>query len=177
MHLNRDQLRSALARIRPLVLDVDGVMTDAGIFFGANEELKRFDSRDGVGIKYLIRHNIAVAVITGRESDSAVRRCAELGITEVHQRQVQKLPAFLDLLQRQGVASEEVAVMGDDLADLPMMRRAGIGIAVADACADVRRHAHWVTRAKGGCGAIREAAEAILKAKGLWAKLVEKYLA
>lgn len=177
MSLSRDQLQSALARVRLLVLDVDGVMTDAGIFLGAEEESKRYDVRDGAAIKYLIRHDIAVAVITGRESVSVERRCAELGITEVHQRQLKKLPVFRALLKRLAVKAEEVAVVGDDLGELPMMRRAGIGIAVADACADVRRHADWVTRAKGGHGAVREVAEAILKAKGLWAKLLEKYLA
>jgi len=175
--LNRNQLQAALARVRLLVLDVDGVMTDAGIFLGAEDEFKRFDSRDGVGIKYLIRHGIHVAVITGRQSVSVERRCTELGITEVHQNQKQKLPVFQDLVQRLGVAPEEVAVMGDDLADLPMMRRSGVGIAVADACADVRRRAEWVTRAKGGHGAIREVAEAVLKAKGIWTNMVEKYLA
>ena len=175
--LNREQLQSALARIRLLVLDVDGVMTDAGIFLGAEEEFKRFDSRDGAAIKYLVRHGIVVAVITGRESVAVARRCAELGVTEVHQRALRKLPVFLALLERHGVAPEETAVMGDDLAELPLMRRAGVGIAVADACPDVRRNADWVTRATGGHGAVREVAEAILKAKGLWAKLLEKYLA
>jgi len=174
--LNKNQLRAALARVKLLMLDVDGVMTDGGIFLGANDELKRYDSHDGVAIKYLIRNEILVAVITGRQSDSVARRCAELGVTEVHQRQVKKLPAFEELLERRGLTQDEVAVMGDDLADLPMMRRAGVGIAVANACDEVRRRADWVTQARGGHGAIREAAEAILKAKGLWARLVESYL-
>lgn len=176
MALNKNQLRAALARVKLLMLDVDGVMTDGGIFLGANDELKRYDSHDGVAIKYLIRNDILVAVITGRQSDSVARRCAELGVTEVHQRQVKKLPAFEELLERRGLTQDEVAVMGDDLADLPIMQRAGLAIAVADACEEVRRRAGWVTQARGGHGAIREVAEAILKAKGLWARLVESYL-
>lgn len=177
MALSRRRLRSALAHVRLLVLDVDGVMTDAGIFLGEQEELKRYDSRDGSGIKYLLRHGVAVAVISGRESVSVTRRCAELGITEVHQHQLKKLPVFLELLKRRGLSADEVAVMGDDLSDLPMMRRAGVSIAVADACEDVRRRADWVTRAGGGHGAVREVAEAILEAKDLWAQCVEGYLA
>jgi 3-deoxy-D-manno-octulosonate 8-phosphate phosphatase (KDO 8-P phosphatase) len=117
-----------------------------------------------------------VAVITGRQSTSVERHCAELGIVEVHQRQLKKLPAFLDLLERLGLASEEVAVMADDLMELPLMRRAGIAIAVADASDEVRERADWVTRAIGGRGAVREVAEAILKAKGLWARCLERYL-
>jgi len=175
--LNRDQLQAALSRIRMLVLDVDGVMTDGGIFLGADEEIKRFDSRDGAAIKYLVRHGVVVAVISGRESAAVERRCAELGVTEVHQRVLQKMPVFVALLERHQVRPEEAVVMGDDLAELPLMRRAGLGIAVADACPDVRRHADWVTRAAGGHGAVREVAEALLKAKGLWARLLEKYLA
>ncbi len=177
MPLTEEQLKSALARVRYLVLDVDGVMTDAGIFLGAHEEFKRYDSRDGAGIKYLIRNGIRVAVITGRESMSVMRRCTELGIEDVYQRQLKKLPCYLEILKRRHLAKEEVAAMGDDLADLPILRRAGVGIAVADACEEVRKRADWVTCAPGGHGAVREVAEAILKAKGLWEQCVEAYLA
>jgi len=172
-----EQLQQALARIRLVVLDADGVLTDGGIYLGAEEELKRYDVRDGAGVKYLLRHGIAVALISGRESVSLARRCEELGIIEIHQRQLQKLPVFLALVERLGVALEETAVVGDDLMELPLLRRAGLGIAVADACAELRRHADWVTRAGGGRGAVREVAEAILKAKGLWAQVMERYLA
>jgi 3-deoxy-D-manno-octulosonate 8-phosphate phosphatase (KDO 8-P phosphatase) len=174
--LERDQLQSALARVKLLVLDVDGVMTDGGIFVGDREELKRYDTHDVTGIKYLMRHGVEVAVITGRQSVSVERHCADLGIEEVHQRQLKKLPAFLDLLERRGLAAGEVAVLADDLMELPLMRRAGVGIAVADASDEVRDRADWVTRAAGGRGAVREVAEAILKAKGLWAQCLERYL-
>jgi len=174
--LTHRELQSALARVRLLVLDVDGVLTDGGIYLGDGVELKRYNSRDGAGIKYLLRNGVNVAVITGRESESVARRCAELGIKDVFQRQLKKLPAFEKLLERNGLKSDEVAVVADDLAELPLMKRAGVAIAVADACRDVRRHADWVTQARGGQGAVREVAEAILKAKGLWNRLVEGYL-
>ena len=175
--LTQDQLQAALARVRLVVLDVDGVLTDAGIFLSGNEEFKRYNSRDEAGIKYLLRHGVGVAVITGRESASVARWCAGLGISEVHQRQLQKLPVFLEILERHGLTPDEIAVMGDDLTDLPLMRQAVVGIAVADACEEVRQRAEWVTQARGGHGAVREVAEAILKAKDLWNKCLERYLA
>lgn len=176
MALDRDRLQQALAKIKLLVLDVDGVMTDGGLYLGAREEMKRYNSRDGAGIKYAMRFGVGVAVITGRESESVTRRCSELGIAEVHQKQLDKLPALTGLLERLGLKPEEAAVMGDDLMELPMMREAGLGIAVADSAPEVRRHADYVTRTRGGEGAIREVVEMILKAKGLWGKVLERYL-
>lgn len=176
MALNRVQLREALAKVKLLVLDVDGVMTDGGLYLGEREELKRYDSRDGAGIKYAMRFGVTVAVITGRESASVTRRCAELGITEVHQKQLDKLPAFQEMLGRLGLRPDEAAVIGDDLMELPMMRHAGVGVAVSDATAEVRQCADYVTNARGGHGAVREVVELILKAKGLWAKCLERYL-
>ncbi len=171
-----DQLQQALARIRLVVLDADGVLTDGGIFLGENEELKRYDVRDGAGIKFLMRNGIGVALISGRESVSLRRRCEELGITQVRQHEIQKLPAFLEMVQGAGVQLEETAVVGDDLMELPLLRRAGLGIAVADAHPELRRQAHWVTRSPGGHGAIREVAEAVLRAKGLWNQVLDRYL-
>lgn len=174
--LTYDQLQQALARIRLVVLDADGVLTDGGIFLGEREELKRYDVRDGAGVKYLLRHGIAVAVISGRESVSLERRCEEMGVTQLRQRQLEKLPAFLEIVERAAVSLEETAAVGDDLMELPLLRRAGVGIAVADACRELRRHADWVTRSAGGHGAVREIAEAILRAKGLWDQVMERYL-
>ena len=170
------QLESALARVRLLVLDVDGVMTDGAVWFGATETLHRYDIRDGTGIKYLMRNNIEIAVITGRESESVARYCRSLDIRELCQRRLDKLPAFIDMLERRNLPAEQAAVVGDDLPDLPLLSHAGVGIAVADAHEEVRRHADWITRARGGHGAVREVAEAILKAKGLWTKVLERYL-
>jgi len=113
--LTQDQLQAALARVRLVVLDVDGVLTDAGIFLSGNEEFKRYNSRDEAGIKYLLRHGVGVAVITGRESASVARWCAGLGISEVHQRQLQKLPVFLEILERHGLTPDEVAEYVEDL--------------------------------------------------------------
>lgn len=176
MTLNRDQLQAALAQVKIIVLDVDGVLTDGGIYLGEREELKRYNSRDGAGIKYAMRFGVEVAVITGRRSMSVERRCAELGIEEVHQKQLNKLPAFLDLLERKGLKPEEAAVVGDDLMEIPMMRKAGVGVAVADAALEVRQQADYVTRARGGNGAVREVVESVLRAKGQWAKCLERYL-
>lgn len=176
MGFTQKQLQAALAEIELLVLDVDGVWTDGGCFIGAREELKRFNSRDDTGIKYLQRNGVKVAVITGRRSESVERHCADLGIEEVHQRALKKLPVLEGMVERLGLRNDQIAVLGDDLLDLPMMRRARLGIAVADAVEDVRRHADWVTNARGGHGAVREVVEAILKAKGLWAEVVEGYL-
>jgi 3-deoxy-D-manno-octulosonate 8-phosphate phosphatase (KDO 8-P phosphatase) len=154
------------AAIQLLVLDVDGVLTDGSILLGASgEEMKRFHVRDGVGVKALLAAGIGVAVISGRRSTAVTRRMAELGVEQVFQGVSDKLPVFEDLRTRCGVAAPAVAVVGDDLPDLAVMRAAGLGIAVADAHADVIAAAHWVTVARGGQGAVREVADRLLAAR------------
>jgi 3-deoxy-D-manno-octulosonate 8-phosphate phosphatase (KDO 8-P phosphatase) len=153
------------AAIRLLVLDVDGVLTDGTILLGGGEELKSFHVRDGLGLKRLMSAGVAVAVISGRESAAVTRRMAELGIRHVYQGIEDKLDVFGRLCSTLGIGAAEVAVVGDDLPDLPPMRAAGLAIAVADAQEEVRAAAHWVTRAAGGRGAAREIADGLLAAR------------
>jgi 3-deoxy-D-manno-octulosonate 8-phosphate phosphatase (KDO 8-P phosphatase) len=155
-----------LARIRLLVLDVDGVLTDGRLRYGPEgEQLKCFHVRDGYGIKSLLAAGVAVAVISGRDSQAVARRCAELGITELAQGQEHKLAAFEALCARLGVAAADCACIGDDTPDVPLMQRVGFAIAVADAHDDARRAAHRRTRLPGGAGAVREACDWLLAAR------------
>ena len=168
--------------IRLIILDVDGVMTDGGIYLGGAEdgtgfELKRFEITDGLGVTMLRRAGIEVAIITGRTSRAVELRAAELGIEEVVQDpDARKLTAAESLLRRKGVEWPAVACVADDLADLPLLRRAGLPVAVANAVPEVRAAARWRTERAGGAGAVREFAEALLKARGEWPDLIERYL-
>jgi 3-deoxy-D-manno-octulosonate 8-phosphate phosphatase (KDO 8-P phosphatase) len=167
-------------RIRLLVLDVDGVLTDNGIWLGpvAGErvELKRFDIQDGLGMVLLRSAEIPVVWLSGRHSEATALRARELRIEELLQVPgPRKLEALADLLARRGLEWEEVAYAGDDLADLQVLRRVGLPIAVPNAVAEVRAVASFVTRAAGGHGAVREMVEALLKARGVWAEMLERY--
>ncbi|HUF36705.1 MAG TPA: HAD hydrolase family protein [Gemmatimonadales bacterium] len=167
-------------RIRLLVLDVDGVLTDNGIWLGpvAGErvELKRFDIQDGLGLVLLRTAEIPVVWLSGRHSEATALRARELRIEEVLQvAGPRKLEALGALLARRGIAWEEVAYAGDDLADLQVLRRVGLPIAVPNAVAEVRAVASFVTRAPGGHGAVREIVEALLKARGVWPDMLERY--
>jgi 3-deoxy-D-manno-octulosonate 8-phosphate phosphatase (KDO 8-P phosphatase) len=164
------------ARVRLLVLDVDGVLTDGRIIWSTNgEETKQFHVRDGSAIKWLIRAGVQVAWLTGRSSPVVDRRAAELGVREVVQGAKQKLPAFLELLRRTGCPPEEVCYVGDDLPDIPVLTRVGLPCAVADAAEDVKAVCRVVTQAPGGRGAVREIAERILRARGAWEELLARY--
>jgi 3-deoxy-D-manno-octulosonate 8-phosphate phosphatase (KDO 8-P phosphatase) len=170
------------ARIRLVVLDVDGVLTDGGIFLGATDggdriEMKRFDITDGLGIRLLREAGVEVAIVTGRESHAVRLRAEELGIRECHQdREARKLPIVERLLDRLGMDWDEIAFVADDLADLPVLRRVGLPVAVANAVREVRTAARWMTTRRGGDGAVREFAEALLDARGEWTDRVEAYL-
>lgn len=157
------------ARIRLLVLDVDGVLTDGSLEYGAaGEETKRFFVQDGLALVAARRAGLSIAVISGRASAAVTRRLSELGISEVHQGVHDKLAALESLMGRLELEPGEVAVVGDDLPDLPLMRRAGLALAPANAVAEVRRAAHWVARRPGGGGAVRDAVEMLLKARKAW---------
>jgi 3-deoxy-D-manno-octulosonate 8-phosphate phosphatase (KDO 8-P phosphatase) len=167
-------------RIRLLGFDVDGVLTDNGIFVGPVDgqvvELKRFDIQDGLGHVMLRTAGLPVVWLSGRHSDATSARARELRVEEVLQvAGPRKLEAFGGLLERRGIGWEEAAFVGDDLADLQVLRRVGLPIAVANAVAEVKAVATHVTRAAGGHGAAREVAETILKARGLWPELLERY--
>jgi 3-deoxy-D-manno-octulosonate 8-phosphate phosphatase (KDO 8-P phosphatase) len=167
-------LAQRCAPIELLVLDVDGVLTGGGIVYADNQvELKTFHVRDGSGLKLWQLAGKQAAIITGRTSPVVAVRAAELGITSVVQGAHEKLAAFRDLLAAAGRPPEQVCFVGADLPDLPLLRRSGLAIAVADACPEVIAHAHYVTRAAGGRGAVREVIELILRCQGRWRPLVE----
>jgi 3-deoxy-D-manno-octulosonate 8-phosphate phosphatase (KDO 8-P phosphatase) len=167
-------------RIRLLALDVDGVLTDNGIFIGRVDgqsvELKRFDVQDGLGHVLMRTAGIPVAWVSGRHSEATTMRARELRVEDVLQVPgPDKLEALGALLARRRIAWEDTAFMGDDLADLPVLRRVGLPIAVANAVEEVKAVAAYVTRAPGGRGAVREVVEVLLKARGRWAELLERY--
>jgi 3-deoxy-D-manno-octulosonate 8-phosphate phosphatase (KDO 8-P phosphatase) len=171
---------AAAGRVRLLGLDVDGVLTDNGIFIGpvAGErvEFKRFDIQDGLGLILLHTAGLPVVWVSGRRSEATALRAAELRVEEVLQVPgPHKAAAFGELLERRGIGWDEVAFVGDDLADLPVLRRVGLPIAVANAVPDVKAVASYVTRATGGHGAVREVIELLLRARGEWASILERY--
>jgi 3-deoxy-D-manno-octulosonate 8-phosphate phosphatase (KDO 8-P phosphatase) len=167
-------------RLKLVGLDVDGVLTDNGIYLGLvgdhPVELKRFHIHDGLGIRMLRSAGLAVVWLSGRESAATALRARELGVDELIQDPTaRKLPAFEALLERRGLAWEDCAFVGDDLADLPLLTRVGLPVAVANAVAEVKAAARVVTAVAGGHGAVREVAELILKARGEWQGLLTKY--
>lgn len=179
-----ERIDSGLARrIRLVVLDVDGVMTDGGVYLGATAsgeavELKRFDIQDGLGILMMQHAGLRVCIVTGRVSEAVRIRAEELGIDDLHQdRTADKLTAVAALMQRHGASWDEVAFLGDDLPDLVVLRRAGLPAVVGNATADARACARWHGTRHGGHGAVREFAEALLTARGAWAEAVEAYVA
>jgi 3-deoxy-D-manno-octulosonate 8-phosphate phosphatase (KDO 8-P phosphatase) len=174
--------RELARRIRLLALDVDGVMTDGGIYLGATDggervELKRFDIQDGLGIRLVREAGIKVAIVTGRESHAVRLRAEELEVDEVHQdRSAAKLRIFEEMLERLGIGWHETAFVGDDLPDLAILRRVALPAVVGNATADARACAAWVAQRDGGRGAVREFAEALLTARGEWSERVEAYV-
>src|SRR3954469_6557950 len=172
----------AARKVRLLGLDVDGVLTDNGVFIGpvAGErvEFKRFDIQDGLGLILLRTAGLPVVWLSGRSSEATTLRAAELRVDELLQVPgPRKLAALDELLIWRGIAWEEVAFVGDDLADLPVLRRVGLPIAVANAVADVKAVAKYVTRAPGGHGAVREVIELLLRTRGEWPAILERYFA
>jgi 3-deoxy-D-manno-octulosonate 8-phosphate phosphatase (KDO 8-P phosphatase) len=161
--------RARAARIQLLVLDVDGVLTDGRLHFGsAGEETKVFHVRDGLAMVAARSAGLGIAVISGRASPAVSRRMAELGVADVHQGVTDKAEVLAGIRSRLGLERADIAVMGDDLNDLPLMRDAGLALAPSDAVPEVRRSSHWVSRRSGGSGAVREAIEMLLKARKAW---------
>jgi 3-deoxy-D-manno-octulosonate 8-phosphate phosphatase (KDO 8-P phosphatase) len=173
---------AAARRVRLLGLDVDGVLTDNGVFIGlvAGErvELKRFDIQDGLGLILLRTAGLPVVWLSGRSSEATSLRAAELRIGDVLQvAGPRKAAALGELLERRGIEWSEVAFVGDDLADLPVLRKVGLPIAVANAVPDVKAVAAHVTQAAGGHGAVREVVETLLRARGEWPDILQRYFA
>ena len=169
-------LREKAQQIQLVIFDVDGVLTDGSLFLGDDgEEYKAFHSRDGHGMRMLQEQGVHIAIITGRRSNVVTHRMQDLGVELVYQGQRDKLPAFERILQETGVAAEFVAYVGDDVVDLPVMRRVGLAIAVQDAHHWTQQQAHWVTAHGGGRGAAREVCEFILEAQGKLATALGQY--
>jgi 3-deoxy-D-manno-octulosonate 8-phosphate phosphatase (KDO 8-P phosphatase) len=161
------------ARVRLVALDVDGVLTDGRLYFGARgEAMKAFDVRDGLGIRLLQEAGLEVAVLTGRSSRIVTARARELGIRRVLQGQRDKSAGLRRLLEDTGVAARDCAYMGDDWPDLPVMAAVGLAATVADAPAELRRLAHWTAPSPGGRGAVRDLCTLVLKAQGRYAGLL-----
>ena len=171
------QLRPRLRRIKLFLCDVDGVMTDGAVFVGGAREIKRFNIRDGLGLIFLRRAGFKVGWVSARPSPVTKARAAELGIDFLIQQgdRIGKTGAVEKLLQRTGLGWNAVCFVGDDVVDLGPLRRAGFAVAVADARPEVKAAAHYVTRAPGGHGAVREVAELILQAQGKWNAIVAHY--
>lgn len=167
--MQRQELQERARRIRLLLLDVDGVLTDGRITYGSGGlEVLSFHVRDGLALKAAQEAGITVGLVSGRKSEALFRRAEELRLTEVHIGVEDKMGVYKQLLVRYRLADPEVAYMGDDLPDIPVMQQAGLAISVADAAAEVRNSAHFVTSLSGGQGAVREAVEWLLKSQGVW---------
>jgi 3-deoxy-D-manno-octulosonate 8-phosphate phosphatase (KDO 8-P phosphatase) len=171
----RDVLEKA-AQIRLVIFDVDGVLTDGSLYLGDDgQEYKAFYSRDGLGMKLLQDSGVEIGIITARSSNVVEHRMASLGIRHVYQGQKEKLPAFEGLCRKLALEAQQVAYVGDDIIDLPVMLQVGLAVAVADAHPLVARHAHWQTREVGGRGAARDVCELIMQAQGSWFTCLEQF--
>jgi len=169
-------LLSKIRKVKLMILDVDGVLTDGRIVMDdAGLESKAFDVKDGQGLKMLMRFGIDVVLLTGRRSRVVDYRAADLGIAEVHQGVWNKAEAFAEILKRRDVIPEEVACVGDDVVDIPLLKRAGFSVAVADAVPEVRRIVDYVTQQGGGRGAVREVCELMLKVQNRWTEVSARY--
>ena len=172
-------LKKRAAQIKLLLMDVDGTMTDGGVLLlsqpdGSALEIKKFDAHDGQGLTLAHTAGIRTGCITGRESPALLRRAREMKMEYVYMKIPLKMPAYEEILGKAGLKDSEVAFVGDDLPDIPILKRVGLAVAVGDAVADVKKVAHYTTHAHAGKGAIREAIELILKSKGLWDELIDK---
>ena len=153
--------------IKLVIFDVDGVLTDGSLFFGDDgQEYKAFYSRDGLGIKLLQRTGVEVGVITARNSQLVIHRMNNLGIEHLYQGRLDKIAAFEEMIKKLNLTAEQTAYAGDDVVDLPVMKKAGLAIAVQDAHPFVKKHAHWITEHNGGRGAARDVCELIMEAQG-----------
>ena len=162
-----------------VLMDVDGTLTDGSVTLasqnaGSALEIKTFDAHDGQGLTLAVTAGLRTGVITGRSSPALRRRCKELDVEFVYEKQGHKIAAYEDVLRKTGAKESEVAYLGDDLPDLMVMRRVGLAVAVGNATPEVKREAHYTTKASGGKGAARELIEIILKSKGIWEEMIDK---
>jgi 3-deoxy-D-manno-octulosonate 8-phosphate phosphatase (KDO 8-P phosphatase) len=172
-------LQNRASRIEVLLMDVDGTMTDGSVTLlsqndGTALEIKTFDAHDGQGLTLAHTAGVRTGCITGRESAALLRRANEMKMDFIYMKQAVKIPAYEEILKKAGVSDSSVAFVGDDLPDIPLMRRVGLAVAVGDAVPEVKAVAHYTTKALAGHGAIREAVELILRSKGIWAEMIDK---
>lgn len=172
-------LKKRAAQIKLLLMDVDGTMTDGGVTLlsqpdGTALEIKTFDAHDGQGLTLVQTAGIRTGCITGRESAALLRRAHEMKMDYIYMKIPVKMPAYEEILRKAELPDSAVAFVGDDLPDIPLLRRVGLAVAVGDAVDDVKKVAHYTTRALAGRGAVREAIELILKSKGIWEELIDK---
>jgi 3-deoxy-D-manno-octulosonate 8-phosphate phosphatase (KDO 8-P phosphatase) len=175
-----DHLDSLAAKVRLLLMDVDGVMTDGKLYNvpgpdGKMVETKAFDSQDGISLQWLNWCGIQTGVISGRVSPATEERARQCRITYVYQGHIEKIPILEEILAKSGIAADNAAYIGDDLTDVVIMRRVGLAVAPATARPEVKRAAHFVTAEKGGRGAVRAVVELILRAQGKWEEILSKY--
>ncbi len=176
---NSAQVAKRAKGITVFLMDVDGTITDGSVTLlslenGSTEEIKTFDAHDGQGLSLAHTAGIRTGLITGRGSAALQRRAKELKMEFVYEHQAHKIAAYEEILKKTGASESAVAFLGDDLPDITVMRRVGLAVAVGDATAEVKRVAHYVTRANGGKGAAREVVELILKSKGIWEEMIDK---
>lgn len=172
----RAVLAARMRAVRLLVCDVDGVLTDGGMWMTSDgREAKRFSARDGLGLSLAAAAGLKTAFLTARRSSVVARRARECGVPLVIQGRRDKGPAFAELCRRAGVPAAAAAYVGDDLVDLPALRQAGLAVAVADAAPEVRDEADFVTTARGGHGAVREVIERLFKAQGRWSQAIAPF--
>jgi 3-deoxy-D-manno-octulosonate 8-phosphate phosphatase (KDO 8-P phosphatase) len=172
-------LKKRASQIKLLLMDVDGTMTDGSVTLlsqddGSALEIKTFDAHDGQGLTLANTAGLRTGCITGRESAALLRRADEMKMEFIYMKQPLKMPAYEEILRKAGVSDSAVAYIGDDLPDIPLLRRAGLAIAVGDAVPEVKKVAHYTTRAIAGHGAVREAVELILKSKGMWEAVIDQ---
>ena len=172
-------LKKRASMIQVLLMDVDGTMTDGSVTLlsqndGTALEIKTFDAHDGQGLTLAQTAGLRTGCITGRESAALLRRANEMRMEFVYMKQPLKMPAYEEILAKAGVSDREVAFVGDDLPDIPLLRRVGLAVAVGDAVPEVQNVSHYTTKALAGHGAIREAVELILRSKGIWEEMIGK---
>ncbi len=175
--IHRSDLKAKAKKVKLILMDADGVLTEGKIiFFSGGGEAKAFDVKDGVGIKLAQRVGIKTGIITGRSSEAVERRAQELEVDELHQGAREKLKSYEKIIKKHSLQDEEVCFIGDDIIDIPVMKRAGFPVAVADAHEDILPYAIYQTDQGGGQGAVREVIDLIIKAQGKWEQLVKRYL-
>jgi len=172
-------LKKRAAKIQLILMDVDGTMTDGSVTLlsqpdGTALEIKTFDAHDGQGLTLARTAGLRTGCITGRESAALMRRAKEMKMEFIYMKQALKMPAYEEILEKAGLSDVAIAFIGDDLPDIPLMRRVGLAVAVGDAVPEVKHVAHYITKALAGHGAVREAIELVLRSKGIWETMIDQ---